>query len=398
MASNHFFQVLIFHGFKEDREDHAVFVQDHGVGVGATAAQAGVVAAGDAGLIQGIVLGEDHVGIRVIGFDVRRGSLPGEGGVDGDDGHILGVFRCDLVEIGQFVDAGGAPGAPEIDDGEFAGLGGINGLAGDAGAIRDLQIIAVAQVAHLGTVVGIHRGGGGILVPEVDDGTDQHGQHDHCCNGTGDQAALFELRFLLFDRFFVRISRDLVGFQEDLGTLEGDGLGGADADALAAADAFLVAHVLDIHLAVADAETAVHALALFQLDAEDGELIEQAVQGAQGADEAAKQCGRGVIPKVKGVVSLKEAAKLIPQFDLCIVAYEKEEEVTLKSVLRDNISAEKIGIFIGPEGGFDKSEIDEIIKNEIHTVSLGKRILRTETAGEAVLAMVMYEIGDINVN
>ena len=51
---------------------------------------------------------------------------------------------------------------------------------------------------------------------------------------------------------------------------------------------------------------------------------------------------------------------------------------------------------IGPEGGFDKSEIEKL--KEIPIVSLGKRILRTETAGEAVLSMVMYELGDINGN
>ncbi|MBP3337044.1 MAG: 16S rRNA (uracil(1498)-N(3))-methyltransferase [Clostridia bacterium] len=111
------------------------------------------------------------------------------------------------------------------------------------------------------------------------------------------------------------------------------------------------------------------------------------------ADEAAKQCGRGVIPKVKGVVSLKEAAKLIPQFDLCIVAYEKEEEATLKSVLRDNLSAEKIGIFIGPEGGFDESEIAILKESGAKSISLGKRILRTETAGFCVISAIMYELG-----
>ena len=56
----------------------------------------------------------------------------------------------------------------------------------------------------------------------------------------------------------------------------------------------------------------------------------------------------------------------------------------------------KVGFIIGPEGGFDIAEIEKIRSAGIKTVTLGKRILRTETAGEAVLSMIMYEIGDIN--
>lgn len=55
-----------------------------------------------------------------------------------------------------------------------------------------------------------------------------------------------------------------------------------------------------------------------------------------------------------------------------------------------------VGFLIGPEGGFDITETEKIRNQGISTITLGKRILRTETAGEAVLAMTMYEIGDIN--
>lgn len=112
--------------------------------------------------------------------------------------------------------------------------------------------------------------------------------------------------------------------------------------------------------------------------------------------EAAKQSGRGIVPEVHDAICLKEAINVLKDADIAFVPYECDEGNTLRPVLLGAKDPKTVAFMIGPEGGFDKSEIDEIIKNGIHTVSLGKRILRTETAGEAVLSMVMYEIGDIN--
>ena len=67
----------------------------------------------------------------------------------------------------------------------------------------------------------------------------------------------------------------------------------------------------------------------------------------------------------------------------------------LKSVLRDNSSAKSIAVFIGPEGGFAEDEVKKCIELGFHSVSLGKRILRTETAGLTVLSILMYELGDV---
>lgn len=111
------------------------------------------------------------------------------------------------------------------------------------------------------------------------------------------------------------------------------------------------------------------------------------------ASEAAKQCQRGIIPVVKNVVSLASAAKNLADFDLVMVAYEKEEKVSLKSVLKENCTAKKIAVFIGPEGGFDEKEISLLKENGAISVTLGSRILRTETAGLCVLSAVMYELG-----
>lgn len=114
------------------------------------------------------------------------------------------------------------------------------------------------------------------------------------------------------------------------------------------------------------------------------------------AREAAKQSGRGVVPKVHNTINLDGAMEILKSADLSFIPYECAENNYLRPVLQSAKSPETIAFMIGPEGGFDKGEIDKLTTKGIPAVSLGKRILRTETAGEAVLAMVMYELGDIN--
>ena len=114
------------------------------------------------------------------------------------------------------------------------------------------------------------------------------------------------------------------------------------------------------------------------------------------SESAAKQSGRGIVPEVKPFMTLDEVIKAAEDFDLFFVPYECEEQKTLKEVLLSKNDVKTVGFVIGPEGGFDKAETEKLANAGIPTVTLGKRILRTETAGEAVLAMTMYEIGDIN--
>lgn len=113
------------------------------------------------------------------------------------------------------------------------------------------------------------------------------------------------------------------------------------------------------------------------------------------SEEAAKQSNRGIIPEILEPIAFEDAVKAIRDLDLFIVPYEKERSNSLKKILTDYKHAKNIGIFIGPEGGFDESEIDICIKRGIIPVTLGPRILRTETAGIAVSSMVLYEIGDM---
>lgn len=112
------------------------------------------------------------------------------------------------------------------------------------------------------------------------------------------------------------------------------------------------------------------------------------------AAEAAKQCGRGIIPEIGKMISFADAMKIGASEDaLAIMPYECESEGKLKDVLKA-CNKKKIYVFIGPEGGFDESEVLLARKNELKTVTLGPRIMRTETAPLAVCSVIMYEIGD----
>lgn len=112
------------------------------------------------------------------------------------------------------------------------------------------------------------------------------------------------------------------------------------------------------------------------------------------AKEAAKQSKRGIVPEVSAPVSFKEAVKEAAKADLALIPYEEEREVSLKKALRGK-TPETVSVMIGPEGGFEKEEIDLALRNGITSVTLGKRILRTETAPLAVASAVLYELGEM---
>lgn len=114
------------------------------------------------------------------------------------------------------------------------------------------------------------------------------------------------------------------------------------------------------------------------------------------AEAAAKQSGRGIVPKILPIMTLGEVIEKAGELDLFFAPYECEEQNTLRDTLLLKSGVRTAGFLIGPEGGFELSETEKLREAGIATVTLGKRILRTETAGEAVLAMMMYEIGDIN--
>lgn len=120
------------------------------------------------------------------------------------------------------------------------------------------------------------------------------------------------------------------------------------------------------------------------------------------AGEAARQSRRARIPEVRPVQTLKEAAAGLAGegYDLILVLYELEEGRTLKHALqggRDRMRKSGVdrppraAVFIGPEGGFEREEVDCLLNEGAEAVTIGENILRTETAGPAAIAMILYE-------
>ena len=138
------------------------------------------------------------------------------------------------------------------------------------------------------------------------------------------------------------------------------------------------------------------------------------------AETAAKQCRRSIIPKINNLYNIKSIEEIIKKSDLVILAYENETENSLKDVINElkfknlqqeisfaainnfkNINKEavkndtiSIGIIIGPEGGLEEKEVEALKKLGVKSVSLGKRILRTETVAIALSSIIMYELGN----
>lgn len=111
------------------------------------------------------------------------------------------------------------------------------------------------------------------------------------------------------------------------------------------------------------------------------------------AEGAAKQSGRDVIPCVKEVMSLENALSYAASLDLILMPYEDAEGMEkTRRVIGQIKPGQSIGIFIGPEGGFEETEVQKAQKSGAVPVTLGKRILRTETAGLTVLSILMYHL------
>ena len=111
------------------------------------------------------------------------------------------------------------------------------------------------------------------------------------------------------------------------------------------------------------------------------------------AESGAKQSGRNVIPEVKNVMAFKEAVQYAKSLDVLLVPYELAEGMSETKALISAIQpGQSIGFFIGPEGGFETSEVEYAIENGAKAITLGKRILRTETAGLTTLSILMYHL------
>lgn len=111
------------------------------------------------------------------------------------------------------------------------------------------------------------------------------------------------------------------------------------------------------------------------------------------AEAAAKQSRRGIVPKVTEVMSMKEAVAYAGSLDVKLIPYELAEDMgKTKDIISGIRPGESVAVFVGPEGGFEEKEIVEAMEQGFFPITLGKRILRTETAGFTVLAWLMYHL------
>ena len=130
--------------------------------------------------------------------------------------------------------------------------------------------------------------------------------------------------------------------------------------------------------------------AVMKLDGKESKKIER---WQKIAESAAKQSGRGFIPTVgPNALSFRQAIDEARVLSGAVIPYEKEAERGLKQFV-SGFTGNTIGVFIGPEGGFSEDEIDEAKKAGVVPITLGKRILRTETAGLVSIALLIHELG-----
>ena len=111
------------------------------------------------------------------------------------------------------------------------------------------------------------------------------------------------------------------------------------------------------------------------------------------AESAAKQCDRGMIPRVHEPVTMEEAIDMARELDYNMIPYELQDGIDdSREIVAHACTQDSVGIFIGPEGGFEADEVEQAMACGMEAMTLGKRILRTETAGMALLSILMFQM------
>lgn len=139
----------------------------------------------------------------------------------------------------------------------------------------------------------------------------------------------------------------------------------------------------------------VTARTVVKLESEKDEM-KKVARWTKISEEAAKQSKRGIVPRIDMPMNLEQALKDSQQLDLNLIPYEGEKEMSVKKALQSK-EPKSVGFFIGPEGGFDAFEIDKAKQSNLVPVTLGNRIMRTETAGFAMLTCIMYEYDQMQI-
>jgi 16S rRNA (uracil1498-N3)-methyltransferase len=111
--------------------------------------------------------------------------------------------------------------------------------------------------------------------------------------------------------------------------------------------------------------------------------------------EAAEQSGRGRIPELAQAINFEEAITKLDGYDYKFMAHTQAEGKSLQQYLKDNKKNKRIALFIGPEGGFTENEVQSAKDNNIVLISLGRRVLRTETAAVVASSLILYESGEM---
>lgn len=131
--------------------------------------------------------------------------------------------------------------------------------------------------------------------------------------------------------------------------------------------------------------------AIVKLDAKKAKQKKERWQAI--AESAAKQSKRRIIPQIQDVLTFGEAVSYAKDMDVKLIPYEMAEGMEQTKQLISNVKpGQKVAVFIGPEGGFEEEEIKKASENGVCPITLGKRILRTETAGMTVIAWLMYQL------
>lgn len=130
---------------------------------------------------------------------------------------------------------------------------------------------------------------------------------------------------------------------------------------------------------------------------DDKTSYKKTVRWQKIAEVAAKQSKRDKIPQVNSPISIKNIYEKIEKYDIVLVAYENEENTSIKGLLKELKPKEKLNVaaIIGPEGGIEEKEIKELKDIGAKVVTLGKRILRTETAPIVIASVIMYEFDEM---
>ncbi len=136
---------------------------------------------------------------------------------------------------------------------------------------------------------------------------------------------------------------------------------------------------------------------IVRLDSKD--KIKKIERWKKISEVAAKQCGRDIIPNINNISNISDICKKISEYNLVLVAYEKEKENTIKKellMLKEHMKTSKdivkVGVIIGPEGGLEENDVNILKQNGAKIVTLGNRILRTETVALNILSVISYEL------